>query len=143
MADPELKYCKANVWPPDGRGGDYECSRKAKRDGYCVQHHPDSVRARRKEAAARYNEKWRAIEEARKQEEEKVEEAVLVRIRAAVAAERENDKPLTWLRIAEELEQVGFGVGMLDPRGESQSGLEALMYKLAAAIRKEPEDAKA
>jgi hypothetical protein len=47
----------------------------------------------------------------------------------------ERGESLTWEKVASELEQIGFAVGMLDPRGEDQSGLEALMYKLAAGIR--------
>lgn len=32
------------------------CSRKAIKDGYCKQHHPDSVKARQDKADARYEE---------------------------------------------------------------------------------------
>jgi hypothetical protein len=58
-------------------------------------------------------------------------------IRAAVQAEnkklcRIND---TWDGVAASLGQIGFAIGVLDPRGESQGGLEALMYGLSAAIR--------
>lgn len=34
------------------------CSRKAKRDGYCTQHHPDTVKARREESSRKWKEKW-------------------------------------------------------------------------------------
>lgn len=33
-----------------------QCSRKAVADGYCKQHHPDSVKARREKSAARWEE---------------------------------------------------------------------------------------
>jgi hypothetical protein len=41
-------HCKAATWT---RGGWYSirCSRKATKDGYCWQHHPDAVEKRRKE----------------------------------------------------------------------------------------------
>lgn len=34
----------------------YRCSRKAKKDGFCIQHHPDSKEKRKKEAELRYEE---------------------------------------------------------------------------------------
>lgn len=45
MAD----QCKEMVHKADGtfHGQTYQCNRKAKQDGYCSQHHPDSVIARR------------------------------------------------------------------------------------------------
>lgn len=46
--------CKARVlgfWNVDGR-----CTRKAWRDGWCKQHHPDSVRARKEASKKRYDE---------------------------------------------------------------------------------------
>ena len=45
-------YCKESVW---GDYHSYQCQRKAKRDGYCTQHHPDSAKAREYKRAA----KWR------------------------------------------------------------------------------------
>lgn len=48
--------CKVNVWD-----GWYHrpCSNKAKRDGYCMVHHPESVEKRQKAAMKRYEEKKR------------------------------------------------------------------------------------
>jgi len=48
-------YCSARV-----RHGwhDHQCRRKAVRGGWCMQHHPDSVRARRAATIARYDAKW-------------------------------------------------------------------------------------
>ena len=46
--------CKASV-PFGGRSVNFhQCQRKAKRDGWCTQHHPDSEAKRRAEADARY-----------------------------------------------------------------------------------------
>jgi hypothetical protein len=39
----------------------YQCSRNAKKDGYCKQHHPDSVKARRKEAEKRWRNRVEEI----------------------------------------------------------------------------------
>lgn len=36
---PDTERCKKRVW---GEYGSAPCSRKAKRDGYCTQHHPDA-----------------------------------------------------------------------------------------------------
>ena len=46
----EREYCKVKVY----RGWDsHRCSRYAVRDGYCTQHHPDSVAKRQDEAEER------------------------------------------------------------------------------------------
>lgn len=38
--------------------------------------------------------------------------------------------------LAKDAEQLGFGVAMLDPHGERWPGLEALMYKIAALLKR-------
>jgi hypothetical protein len=35
----------------------HQCKRKAVKEGYCKQHHPDAVEARRYKAVARYEER--------------------------------------------------------------------------------------
>ena len=46
-------YCKGLVH--DDHGVSFHgCSRKAKKDGYCKQHHPDAVKARRAEQERRW-----------------------------------------------------------------------------------------
>ena len=44
--------CKAKVWSVDG-WHQYPCSRNAKKDGYCTQHHPNNVEKRRKASEER------------------------------------------------------------------------------------------
>lgn len=62
--------CKEKVWS----GWDfYQCSRKIWKDGYCKQHHPDSVKERRRKADERYAAKQGAIKVENK--EEKMEKA--------------------------------------------------------------------
>jgi hypothetical protein len=39
--------------------GNSQCSRKATKDGYCKQHHPDTVKDRRAKQAAIYDERFR------------------------------------------------------------------------------------
>jgi hypothetical protein len=58
--DPE--HCKAGVWSREGWSRQYQCTRKAKVDGYCKQHHPDAVKRRREESDAR----WRAEEKVKR-----------------------------------------------------------------------------
>lgn len=48
--------CKERVFP-DSRFGDHQCLRKAVKDGWCKQHHPDAVAARRNTEALRYEQK--------------------------------------------------------------------------------------
>ncbi len=52
--------CKEKVSPPDRWGSfhRHQCSRKVWRDGYCKQHHPDSVSARQELAFKKDREKW-------------------------------------------------------------------------------------
>ena len=45
--------CTAKIPTPDG-WGTYRCSRKAVRDGFCTQHHPDSKKARLEATNAKY-----------------------------------------------------------------------------------------
>jgi len=49
--------CKERVYPNEKWGSfhPYRCQRKAWKDDYCKQHHPDSVAKREKEA----NERWK------------------------------------------------------------------------------------
>lgn len=44
--------CKKMVW--DGGFHDYPCSRRAKLDGYCKQHHPDAEKERDKKSHAKW-----------------------------------------------------------------------------------------
>ena len=51
--------CKETVYPP-GQWGTFcpaQCQRNAVKDGYCTQHHPDSVRKRTEESNRRYEER--------------------------------------------------------------------------------------
>ena len=52
----EKERCKQKV--ADG-WHHYECSRNVWKDGYCKQHHPDTVAARQAKIEARYEEKWK------------------------------------------------------------------------------------
>jgi hypothetical protein len=52
----DRERCKDSVWDGWTRR---RCSRKAWKDGYCKQHHPDSVKRRREESERRYEERWR------------------------------------------------------------------------------------
>ena len=48
--------CKEEVWPAWSRVG-HQCTRKAWKDGYCKQHHPDTVAARKKKKDERWDTK--------------------------------------------------------------------------------------
>ena len=47
----EQQQCKQMVW---GGYREYRCTRNAVKDGYCKQHHPDAVEARRKASMEKY-----------------------------------------------------------------------------------------
>jgi hypothetical protein len=58
--------CKETVW---AGWRPKQCSRKIWKDGYCKQHHPDSVKEREKKRDERYEAKkakspWRLLEKA-------------------------------------------------------------------------------
>jgi len=40
----------------------HQCSRKAVKDGYCKQHHPDSVKARADAAQAKWDARWAKVD---------------------------------------------------------------------------------
>jgi len=68
------EQCKANVVKYDGLARyAYQCTRKAVKDGFCKQHHPDTA----KERAAKNHAKW---EEKRKRQSW----YVLEQLRAAI-----------------------------------------------------------
>ena len=53
--------CKEEV--TDSRGWHrHQCFRKAKKGGYCTQHHPDTIKARRKASSDKYEAEWKAKE---------------------------------------------------------------------------------
>ena len=47
--------CKENVF---SNWHHYQCSRKIWKDGYCKQHHPDTVQARKIESEQKYKERY-------------------------------------------------------------------------------------
>ena len=49
----DLKRCTASVHDQSG-WRPHQCNRKPWRDGWCKQHHPESVQARREASEARY-----------------------------------------------------------------------------------------
>lgn len=62
-----MSRCKEMVSTPGVWSKSHQCSRKEWRDGWCKQHHPDSVDARRKLAEERYkqqqeNSPWRRLQ---------------------------------------------------------------------------------
>jgi hypothetical protein len=50
--------CKEMVYDPQGWHGQ-RCSRRAAKDGFCKQHHPDAVRARQEKSAQECKERTR------------------------------------------------------------------------------------
>ena len=49
------EQCKEGVWRDWSSG---KCARKAVKDGYCKQHHPDAVKERQEKSSARWEEKF-------------------------------------------------------------------------------------
>ena len=50
--------CKTRVTIPGIWSQDHQCSRKAKKDGFCKQHHPDTVAARDKKSQEKADADW-------------------------------------------------------------------------------------
>ena len=66
MTDPTR--CKERVYGI-GVWHDYQCNRKAWKDGYCKQHHPDTVAERRRKSDEKYeklqeNSPWNLLRKA-------------------------------------------------------------------------------
>jgi len=53
---PDPKRCKAAVWTPRAWHA-HQCPRKPWKDGWCKQHHPDTVKTREEAYEKRYKEK--------------------------------------------------------------------------------------
>jgi hypothetical protein len=55
----EIIYCKKSVYPAGMRFPlPHRCMKKAWKDGFCKTHHPENVKIREQESAARYKEQW-------------------------------------------------------------------------------------
>jgi len=98
---PKKERCKEKVvryarnYPPAGAA---RCSRRAVKDGYCRQHHPNTVAKRREEAERR----WKAKEDRhpltlmfKEQARANAAEGQLAQARAAILAYIENGCVLT------------------------------------------------
>lgn len=75
------EWCAGAVW--DGytyRG----CSRMAVKDGYCKQHHPDAVQARRDASERRYREERDAEYRAAKAKRDELEHLRAIRAQAII-----------------------------------------------------------
>ena len=59
MNDQKTEKCKARIYHGIGFF-EHHCSRRAWRDGFCKQHHPDTVKARAEKRAAKYAAKYKA-----------------------------------------------------------------------------------
>ncbi len=58
-----MSQCIKQIWDSSiAFGHDRRCLRKAVRDGYCRQHHPDSEAERKRERAAKWKRDQRARE---------------------------------------------------------------------------------
>uniref|UniRef100_A0A6M3KW86 Uncharacterized protein n=1 Tax=viral metagenome TaxID=1070528 RepID=A0A6M3KW86_9ZZZZ len=51
---PDPSKCRKSVYGAGSWPSIHQCTRKPWKDGYCKQHHPDTVAARRAESEARY-----------------------------------------------------------------------------------------
>ncbi len=51
----DSEHCKTMVYSSELFGRSYQCQRKAVKDGYCKQHHPDSVEKRKQKSEGLYN----------------------------------------------------------------------------------------
>lgn len=60
--------CKARIWCHY----DYrQCSRNIWQDGYCKQHHPDTVQAKKDKAQKEWDKKWNSYERAKEYRDRK------------------------------------------------------------------------
>ena len=129
----EEAYCKKRVY--GGSWGGSPCSRRAKRDGFCTQHHPDAVTARQRKSKEKHDADWAARKKRVCDEEARGEAKIQARIDAAVLAERER------------LEATDFW-SVRCPEAECDANAEMPCYpdadsihteRAIAAIRKPPE----
>jgi hypothetical protein len=57
--DYAVTNCQANVYDRFMFGSFRQCERKAVKDGFCKQHHPDAEKARRDKTKQREDKEWR------------------------------------------------------------------------------------
>ena len=106
--------CKEQVWHQSGQWGrQHRCTRKAWKDGYCKQHHPDSVKERNKKSIEKYRKQQEyrlehspqaLIEKANKENaalRTKLQQAEEERDRAMRAADGARERATRWQETAE------------------------------------------
>jgi len=59
--DLDQSRCKKIVGIPPGYWHFHQCTRKIWKDGYCKQHHPDTVAARNKKRKEKYESKFNKL----------------------------------------------------------------------------------
>ncbi len=89
VKDPREGYCKKSVYVASGNWGhSHQCSRKAKVDGYCKQHHPDSEKAREEDRKAEWARETETRKNNRIQEEKDERKRILNPLIAALTEMR-------------------------------------------------------
>ena len=125
--------CKEQVW--NGYTV-HLCSRKDWKDGFCKQHHPDSVKKRREDADARYKAKMAAVAETQYQ-------AKLAEDTALQDQQRWQREEIARLRLENErLREALSSIAKIDLRGVSLLAAGSVLLKVmdiakAALRRKE------
>ena len=75
-----MEYCKAEVAEKTGRGlhkGFRECARKAWKDGYCKQHHPETIEAKKVKEQEKYDKWWKTTKGYAKEQMKEAREALI------------------------------------------------------------------
>lgn len=146
-------YCKESVHE-QGRGVSfYQCQRKAVRDGYCAQHHPDAVKARRAARDKRYEEQqdkspYRLLSQAR--EELAREKTAYQKLHRACLYEQHRAEKAEWERrglrrevadLREQRDRLEWMLGEFIENGHAYRKARAGFAEFFTLIRKDLEDA--
>jgi hypothetical protein len=77
----EVGRCKKMMWSVYR---EYQCSRKAWKDGYCKQHHPEEVKIKREKRQEAWNAKWELAREKSPQRQLEKANIEIARLREAL-----------------------------------------------------------
>jgi len=106
MTDEAKQQCKEQVWDSNG-WRNKRCTRSAVKDGYCKQHHPETVKERREESDKRYKEKMENSPLAKLRSANEKLQALEARCKYLEEAVRERDE---WMQntFGKALELAGY-----------------------------------
>jgi hypothetical protein len=99
LYEPREGYCKKRIFSGGREVSGHACPNRAKKDGWCMVHHPDSVELRSQKSRDRWKRSDEEARERREAREDALESSVQGRIETAVKGANDASAKLVEERI--------------------------------------------